>query len=274
MNVRKIIFNVRKIIFIVTVATFVALIAGCYFDKADSSKSVIDGEDINAYVSYAKARSVWDYPIKPGSDEWRVTSYDYKVEKSQPPKDLLGKWSTETLFNYCVDYPFNKVTLLFNNPNDGFKRAYEESEVWQEFIKRVDAVDIFVQYFEDRSYYKLFEMKDLEERNNELFTLFFLEKIVSETDFLVHIDDSNKRKLTATIFLSHQSKIDYPDEFIGFHYNSSLSALLKILESNQVEISTDVVSLQELRQKTNNGYFADFDVEPYIFERIVTYLNH
>jgi len=28
--------------------------------------------------------------IKPGSDEWGVTLYDYKVEKSQSPKDLLN----------------------------------------------------------------------------------------------------------------------------------------------------------------------------------------
>jgi hypothetical protein len=94
----------------------------------------------------------------------------------------MNKWNTETLFQYCIDYPFNKVTLLFNNPNDGFKRVYEQSSVWQEFIQRKDAISVFTKYIELRPYKKLFEMNNIEERNNELFILFLLDKIVSETN--------------------------------------------------------------------------------------------
>ena len=224
-------------------------------------------------VNAQTVAKVWDYPVKPGSEEWRMTSYDEKVEKSQPPKDLLNNWDTKTLFNYCVDYPFNKVTLLFNNPNDGFKRSYEQSSVWQEFIKRKDALEIFVQYFEVRSYKQLFDMKDVENRNDELFTLFFLEKMVSETDFAEHLDPSGKIKLANTILKSHQNKKDYPDEFYGFSYNSSLSALLKILESDNEVSSDDKISLTKFREKTGNEYFIDEIIDAAIVNSAINYIN-
>lgn len=215
----------------------------------------------------------WDYPVKPGSEEWRMTSYDEKVEKSQPPKELLNSWDTETLFKYCLDYPFNKVTLLFNNPNDGFKRAYEQSSVWQEFIRRKDALDIFVKYFENRPFKQLFEMKNVENFNDELFSLFFLEKLVSETDFAVYLDSSGKRKLANTILQTHQSKKNYPDEFLGFSFNSSLSALLKILESDHVVSPNDEISLAKLREMTENEFFIDYNMDSIIVNKASIYIN-
>ena len=139
------------------------------------------------FACVVKAQATWEYPVKPGSEEWRVTSYDEKVEKSQPPKELLNSWDTETLLRYCVDYPFNKVIGMFNNPNDGFKRAYEQATVWQEFIQRKDALGIFTNYFEARPYKKLFEISE-EVRINERFILYFLEKMITETNFLDNLD--------------------------------------------------------------------------------------
>ena len=226
--------------------------------------------DLNAQMA---TKVSWDYPVKPGSEEWRMTSYAEKVEKSQPPKELMDRWDTETLFKYCVDYPFNHVTLMFNNPNDGFKRAYEQATVWQEFIHRNNALDFFAKYFEIRPYKKIFNMNDIEARNEELFTLYFLEKLVSETDFTTYLDSSQKRKLMYIILESHQSKKDYPHEFIGFHYNSSLSALLKILECDNVIYSSDEISLTKFREKTGNEYFIDERMDTAITTKVLYFLN-
>ena len=214
----------------------------------------------------------WDYPVKPGSDEWRMTSYDEKIKKSQPPVELLKSWDTETLFGYCIDYPFNKVTLLFNNPNDGFKRAYEQSSVWQEFIRRKDALEVFAKYFEAHPNKRLFTMDNIEIRNNDLFTLFFLEKLVSETDFTNYLDSSLKRKLADIILETHQSKKDYPDEFYGFSYNSSLSALLKILENDNA-FSGERISLADFREKTGDESYIDEIMDSTIVDKTINYLN-
>jgi hypothetical protein len=210
-------------------------------------------------------KTVWDYPVKPGSEEWRETSYGEKIKKSQPPEELLKSWTTEILFQYCINYPFNKVTLLFNYPNDGFKRVYEQSAVWQEFIQRKDAVDVLTEYLEARPYKRLFAIHNIEERNNELFIVFFLDKVVSETTFAANLDIRNKKKLMNIILQNHQSKKNYPEEFIGFHYNSSLSAALKILNEE--------ASLIDLRKKTDNEYFVDENLEATIITKAINFIN-
>jgi len=133
-------------------------------------------------VIYAQTEK-WEYPIKLGSQEWRTTSYDYKVEKSLPPKEILNSWDTDTLFEHCMLYPFNMLAWTYNNPNAGFKRVYDQATVWHEFVRRKDAVEVLIKYFETVSFERLFEIKKLYVLGNELFELYFLEKLVSETDF-------------------------------------------------------------------------------------------
>jgi hypothetical protein len=208
---------------------------------------------------------MWDYPVKPGSGEWRETSYIEKIKKSQPPEELLKSWTTEILFQYCINYPFNKVTLLFNNPNDGFKRVYEQSAAWQAFIQRKDAMDVLTEYLESRPYKRLFAIHNMEERNDELFMVFFLDKIVSETNFTANLDFRNRKKLANIILQNHQSKKNYPEEFTGFHYNSSLSAILKVLG--------DEKSLTDFRKKTDNEFFMDENVDAAIIAKAINFMN-
>ena len=245
------------------------LASGCGETKFISEGN--NGDDQNSIVKAATEE--WDYPIKPGSQEWRTRPYDENVAKSQPPAELLSSWDTETLLKYCVDYPFNKVIYLYDNPNYGFRRVYDQATVWQEFIQRIDAIEVFAQYFEARPSKLLYEMTDVKIRNNDLFTLFFLEKLVAETDFTLFLDSSRRRMLANVILQRYQSKKEYPDRIYGFPYNSSLSAFLKILESDQVLSPEDEISLEKFRKKTHNEAVADPDMESAVITLLMNYIN-
>ena len=212
----------------------------------------------------------WEYPIKPGSQEWRMTSYAYKVEKSQPPKEILNKWDTGTLFEYCMNYPFNLVTWMYNDPNFGFKHVYEQSSVWQEFVRRKDAVDVLVKYFETFSFERLYEIEEAYIRGIEAHKLYFLEKVVSKTDFTAYLDVAGKRKLANTILQTHLSKQNFPDRIYGYRYNSSLCALIKILES---DLSNGELSLTKLRETTRDEYFVDAGMDEAIITKVFNYIN-
>ena len=212
----------------------------------------------------------WDYPIKPGMEGWKERPYHENVEKSQPPKELMNSWNTETLFAYCLDYPFNLVTWMFDNPYVGFKFVYDQATVWQEFIRRKDAPDVLTHYFDNLSFERLFEIKEDHFVGHEKLMLYFLEKLISETDFTANLDSSSKRKLVNAVLKTHQNKKKYPDQFLAYSYNTSLYALAKILESDP---SNDAISLAKLRETTGYGRSNDENMDATITASVLNYLN-
>ncbi len=132
---------------------------------------------------------------------------------------------------YFINYPFNKDLLLFNNPNVGFKRVFDNSLVWQSFIRRKDAFAYFFILYKKQNIEELISMKNIDERNNTLFLQFFLEKLVSETSFIEKLDKVSKNKLMQMIFERHIKKCKFLKEYLGFTYNSSLGSIIKILEN-------------------------------------------
>jgi hypothetical protein len=211
----------------------------------------------------------WDYPIKPGTEEWKKMDYKEKVKLSQPKQEMLEKIPIHQLMSYCLDYPFNKDILLFNNPNEGFKIVFESSTVWQEFIKRKGAGKVFVDFYQKHMLGDLFKISDINTRNHELFNQYFLEKLASETSFVTQLNTSEKESLMLAILDRYETKKNYPDEYLGFAYNSSLSVMLKILESEKIRIE----SLSNFKEVTHGERFVNSDLENNIVKSAREYLK-
>jgi len=95
----------------------------------------------------------------------------------------------------------------------------------------------------------------------------------SETDFTDRLETTGKRKLAGIILQNHQSKKAYPEHFIGVPYNSSLKALLKILESDKRLPANGDLSFEKFREKTGNERYQDKETESIIIAQINEFLN-
>lgn len=51
------------------------------------------------------ASSGWDYPVKPGTAEWRSLSYEERIASQQIPLETLNSMSTKELFQAWLDLP-------------------------------------------------------------------------------------------------------------------------------------------------------------------------
>jgi len=211
----------------------------------------------------------WDYPIKPGTVEWKKMNYKKKVKLSQPNPNLIKSLSTIELMSYCLDYPFNKDILLFNNPNDGFRVVFESSTVWQEFIKREDAKKVFVYFYKKHSLDDLFKTNNINMRNHELFNQYFLEKIASETSFITQLNASDKKNLMSVLLDKHKAKKKYPNEYYGFAYNSSLSVIIKILKSENIESK----SISNFKITTHNERHVNTELDEKIVNSAQEFLK-
>lgn len=205
-------------------------------------------------------KSKWDYPVKPGSEEWRLTSYAEKLALNQLPSDLIKSISTSELLDYCLKYPFNKDILLFNNPNAGFKKVFSESLCWQEFLNRPDVIETFLKSYDKNSTEDIEKITKTDERYDEIFNVFFLEKLVSGTN-MVDKTDSNIRKLLLKSLLNkHEEKKKFPTQYHGFSYWSALSAIVTILKYENA-ISADVLENADYKDLKEKGICYKPEVE-------------
>lgn len=219
-------------------------------------------------ITIAQEKKTWKYPISIGSKEWKDMSYSDKIQKSQPPSNFLTQVSTKELFSYCINYPFNRDLLLFNNPDDGFKRVFECSTVWQEFVKRKDACIVFVEYYTSFTCDQINNLSG-EEKTDRLFNLFFLEKIIGGTAFLDNLKTEEKKHLASVINSKIKEKKQYPESFLGFTYNSSLSALVKIMETDNQKS----MSLQKFKEATTEECYIVNDIEESIITKVNEYIQ-
>jgi len=204
----------------------------------------------------------WDYPVKPEAEEWKNMDYIDKLRKSQPLKEIVDDMTTNVLFENCLKYPFNKEILLFNNPNDRFRILFDNSIVWTEFIKRKDAFIVLRKYYTQNSLDDIAKIKDENTRNNERFNLYFLEKVISETSFVDNLSASEKKDMMKNLLDMHISKKNYPHEYLGFSYNSTLSAIRKIIIAEKLGTK----NIESMKEITENERFVNDDLDKEIIE--------
>ena len=81
-------------------------------------------------VTLAQEPATWDYPIKPGSEEWlNIKDYSKRLELLNIPQDELTNISTNELVKICVDYPQMGLIYTKNDlfPNERLRSIDEEN---------------------------------------------------------------------------------------------------------------------------------------------------
>lgn len=216
-------------------------------------------------------KATWDYPVKPGSEEWRYPPYVEKLQKNQPPASVINQLTTNDLLDLCLQYPFNKDILLFNNPNIAMRKVLKESFGWQEFIKRKDAVEIFIGYYNKLPTDKIEAIPDEKERNNERFNFYFFEKLIAESDFAINANLNLKKLLLQTLLKKHNEKKIYPDQYHGYVYYSTISAMLRIMEEQGL-INDKIYNNTDFQLLIEKGICKDQKLEIEIINKAKDFL--
>jgi hypothetical protein len=79
----------------------------------------------------------WDYPVKPGTEEWgKLDSNEAMVKACQIPEKILASLSTEELADICLLYPLLYDVFAFNDLNNGLDKLFSDFNGIRELYKR------------------------------------------------------------------------------------------------------------------------------------------
>lgn len=203
-----------------------------------------------SFVTYAQEKTLWDYPIKPRTEEWKkLENNKAKVDACQVPEYVLQDIPTDDLMTLCLQYPLLLDVFAFNNINRGLEKLFADFNGIREFSKRENAINGLREQY-------LLEVRGFPGKlNNEtpglevgrsIICISMLEVLLSYPDFHIHTSKENQKKVLESLLFGYREKCKYPKSFQGIGFTTNLFARAHII----VEIDA---ALSEKFEKENKA---------------------
>ena len=188
---------------------------------------------ILSFTAYSQERTLWDYPIKPKTEEWKkLESNKAKVEACQLPEHILRDISTNDLMVLCLQYPLLYDVFAFNNINNGLQKLFSDFNGIREFAKREESVNSLqeqylseIHSFPDKLNNKVSNL-DL---GRSMARISILELILIYSDFHNNISKENQKKVLESLLSGYKEKCKYPEYFGRRGFATNLFARAHII---------------------------------------------
>jgi len=184
------------------------------------------------FNSYSQKNTVWDYPIKPKSEEWKeLKSYKAKVEVCQIPENILQNINTNDLIILCLQYPFLYNEFAFNDINDGVEKLFTDFNGIREFSKREGALN----YLQEKYHLEinLFQEKINTSSNSDIghsmLLISMLEILLCYSDFYISISKETQMKILESLLFGYKKKNKHSEYFQGRGFTTNLFSRAHII---------------------------------------------
>ena len=178
------------------------------------------------YKSNVISYNGYSFPIIPGSDIWKNTSYSQRVEMLQIPVDTLKNISTKRLLETCLYYPFNIDIFLCDNQSEGFYKIRNQFNGYVELFKRGDFIQELITLYSSRDVSFVENINNDYERGQYSFDYKIMEIMMLET--LDSVPNQRSNKMANIVSEKQSQKAAYKE-----YYSNSNAAKQIINKSNQ-----------------------------------------
>lgn len=177
------------------------------------------------------SQSKWDYPVKPGSDEWKsFQTTQEMIDKCQIPEGILGTLPTKDLLEICLNYPFYGDVGLASSLQDGFDHHLKKFNGLYELMKREDvAVELMQRYLKINLLYFDKNWPSWQNGKNILRLIYF-EIILGQYDILEKLSKKEKRVLMNDLINKYNHKLKDKKAFGGMSKQVTLATISRIME--------------------------------------------
>jgi len=215
--------------------------------------------------SFIYGQSAYDYPIKPGTEEWKkLKNHEEKVKVCQIPDYILFSLSTEELLDVCLNYPLITDIMAFNNVQDGFNAFKTNFNGANELLQRDNFSDILLERYtkiEPSNY--LSEWSNFE-KGKYAYKIMVLEFFIAQDEVLNKLNQEKKKDLIKLLLLKKEEKNDRK----VYDYHSIMSIyypISKIILADEIDktiINEEIIS--EILKFSKSGYMRSMHLIPYI----------
>jgi hypothetical protein len=180
----------------------------------------------------AQKEIVWDYPVKPGTDDWNnLRTEKDRIKALQIPDSVLARMHTKEFAKTLINFPLFGYYTAFNTPQEGFDIMSMHFNIFQ-FLCKKDSVGEFL-----ISIYKNAEIHGWKYETSKLdddfwtLKLGYIEHLLAQKEVIQDLNLSNRKTLIseARDKLHEKLKSESFNSLSGTE--SSLLIISRILES-------------------------------------------
>jgi hypothetical protein len=192
----------------------------------------------------------YDYPVKPGSQEWiNLESREKRAQANMIPQEILETISTGGLFESLISYPFIIDYRASEKYQVGFEQLKSENIGFTELYNRDDLFQIIYDWYESLS----LECKEWVYHPSNApieIELDITEMFIFQNEFLDNLNNYQIIEIFKLIFNKLESKIEhgYPDG------NKQISAAIL----GKIMLRED---FKEFIEECNNNEFIPFFIQ-------------
>jgi hypothetical protein len=199
------------------------------------------------YAAQAQNKKLdWDYPIKPGSEEWRnFNSMDEVHTACQIPEHILKAIDTESLVEICHNYPVYMFLFAFNSPQDGFDAFYSNFNGVRELFSREDVGHYMLKKYQTISMEDISPLWRSEIKGAFVFKTKFFEITLAQDQVIQSLEPNERKLLLKDALGKLDVKISNSDLFGKSALSINTWLLAKILSTeNRLQMEQEKPSLK------------------------------
>ncbi|MDR2911116.1 MAG: hypothetical protein LBV47_07120, partial [Bacteroidales bacterium] len=184
--------------------------------------------------------SGWDYPVKPGTEEWAsFTTGEQMLKACQIPQSILETLSTKELAEICMNYPLFFEYIFIDDEREGINIMIENFNGLKELSKRPDGVLELVNVY--KNYPVLTQIQDETSKDYDTpYKLPFLELLLANDIFISQLDTQITTELGKIVLEKYERKLE--NAHVYSMYNIKKTFLLgAVVLSKQKPGQQDIV---------------------------------
>ena len=213
----------------------------------------------------------YEYPIKPGTDEWKnFRTQEAMIAACQIPDKVLNELTTEALAKSCLQYPMFPQINAYNNTQQGFERLASKFNGFKELMNRPGGYTALFQIYKEMNPSGFSKDWSLIERGRFIQKFQYIEMLLSQKAIVSKMDLKSKKALLHECQKKYRTKFEYQDSYslVGLSHTSYV--MINILNSDNAGKS---IIDKDLKEFSNTAIAFDASVPTRINSLVEAYLS-
>lgn len=214
--------------------------------------------------------TTWDYPIRPGTEEWlAIKDYHERLKTLNIPEEILDELPTTELARICLDYP--QMLLVFTRDNliTGLQGISLQFNGFYELAKRKDAGAELVKIYKDLSPEDYSSLGPVAKAD-----FIYIELQLGSLSILENMSRDERVELLKMSYEKFNRKIKSWGKLNSWEFNANLWEMAQIynLDSN-IKDSAEYFQ-KYLKEFLFNARIKDVDFADELVNEIENYINN